>query len=567
MDLRLRLKLAGLIALFPMLPLSLRLAQLQIFEHRSLKEKASDEYDRTAQEVLPRGSILDRSGNPLARSALRWSAFVDLSMVGDRRALARRLSPLVALPESMVLARMKTAKRFATVRTDLSFPEKEALAKAKFGEVGILQEQERFYPNGDLARSLLGAVNKADRGTAGLELTFDRELTGESAKREVFRDGTGQNIYRRSSSEGLAPVDLKLTIDRSAQFYAEEFLSEAAARHSLKQGIVAVQDPGTGEILALASWPPNPMKNIAVQDTMEPGSTIKVIAAAAAIEEKVIGESETVFCENGRFELASKVRISDHEPSGDLTLAQILERSSNIGIAKVAQRLGPARFYRYCQAFGLSTKTGLPLPGETAGVLPVGDRGNLRYLSASFGYGLGVSALQMLAAYSAIANSGVLLEPSLIVSGGPPVVVRRVASERTVSILKNYLEGVVERGTGLPARIAGYTVAGKTGTARKLDPDGKYSNTRYTASFIGFVPARAPKFTILVILDEPKGQNYYGSQVAAPVFAGLGRRLLALKGIPPDAPPPAPPSLPSDAPLRDPARRVATGPAAAGRRP
>ncbi len=562
MDLRLRLKLAGLIALFPLIPLSLRLAQLQILDHAELKEKASDEYDRTAQEVLPRGSILDRFGNPLARSVLSWSAFVDLSMVKDRRALARRLSPLLAIPDSMILAKMKDAKRFPTIRTDMNFSQKEALAKAKIGEVGIVQQQKRVYPNGDLARSLLGAVNKAERGTAGLELTFDRELTGESAKREVFRDGTGQTIYRRSASQGLAPVDLKLTIDRSAQFYAEEFLSEAVAKHSLNQGIVAVQDPGTGEILALASWPPNPMKNIAAQDTMEPGSTIKVIAAAAAIEEKVIGESETVFCENGQFEIAPKVRINDHEPAGDLTLAQILERSSNIGIAKVAQRLGPARFYRYCQAFGLSTKTGLPLPGETAGVLPTGDRGNLRYLSASFGYGLGVSALQMLAAYSAIANGGALLEPSLIASGAPPVVVRRVASEKSIATLRGYLEGVVERGTGVPAKIPGYTVAGKTGTARKLDPDGKYSSSRYTASFIGFVPARSPKFTILVILDEPKGQNYYGSQVAAPVFSGLGRRLLALKGVAPDAPSP-----PLTAAVGAPAPRVPAGPPPAGRRP
>lgn len=538
MDLRLRLTIAGAVVLFPLAPLTLRLAHLQVALHRSLEEKASRAYARTAREQLPRGSILDRAGQPLARSVLSWSAFVDLSMVKDRRRLARDLSAPLKLPEDELLRKMGEARRFPWLKTDMTYGESESLKKsladAKLGCIGIVQAQRRVYPNGDLARSILGSVSLAGAGASGLELSFDRELLGESAKREVTRDGMGNSIYRRSSSDGQTPRDLRLTLDRTVQFYAEEYLADAASRFGLKQGIVSVQDPGTGEILALATYPPNPLKNIAVQDTLEPGSTIKMVAAAAAIEEGILGENETIFCENGKFELAPGVRIQDHEPSGDLTLAQILERSSNIGIVKLTQRLGPARFYRYCRAFGFSTKTGLPLPGETAGTLPVSDRGNLRYCSASFGYGLGVSAIQMLSAYSAVANGGNLLEPKLLAGGEPPVIVRRVASPGAVAKLRGMLEGVVSRGTGMSAAIPGFTVAGKTGTARKLDPDGKYSTTRYTASFIGFVPARTPRFTILVMLDEPKGENFYGSQVAAPVFARLGRRLLALRGVPPD---------------------------------
>ena len=235
--------------------------------------------------------------------------------------------------------------------------------------------------------------------------------------------------------------------------------------------------------------------------------------------------------------MAEGTVIHDHEPQGTLTLAGIIERSSNIGIAKIAEKLGAARCYRYTRAFGFASKTGISLPGETAGELrPLSDMTRVGLAASSYGYGVAVSALQMLGAYSAIANGGTLYQPTLVKDGRKPARVRRVAEPRTIERLARMLEGVVERGTGAMARIPGYRVAGKTGTARKLDSYTKrYSTTQYNASFVGFLPASNPRWTILVVIEDPKGQ-YYGAQVAAPVFAKIGRQLLALNGVPPDAP-------------------------------
>ncbi|MFA6004147.1 MAG: penicillin-binding protein 2, partial [Elusimicrobiota bacterium] len=308
-----------------------------------------------------------------------------------------------------------------------------------------------------------------------------------------------------------------------------------AAQFQAKGGWVVIQDPNTGEILAMASHLSNALKNPIVQDTYEPGSTFKVVAAAAALEESLVAESDTFFCENGRYEISPGVFINDHEPESNLTLQGILERSSNIGIAKVVEKLGAMRFYRYSRAFGFAIKTGINLPGETAGEMkPLSQLSRVVLAASSYGYGIGTSALQVVNAYSAIANGGILYEPNIIADGRRPNRVRRVMSEGTARTLSRMLEGVVDRGTALPARIAGYRVAGKTGTARKLDRrTGQYSTSAYMASFVGFLPADKPRWTILVVMDEPQGQ-YYGGQVSAPVFAKLGRRLLAMEGVPPD---------------------------------
>ncbi|MEK9146297.1 MAG: penicillin-binding protein 2, partial [Elusimicrobiota bacterium] len=378
---------------------------------------------------------------------------------------------------------------------------------------------------------------------AGLELTFNSKLRGRSRKIRLTRDGSGRTMPADPvSEEEEAPAELRLTLDRSAQYFAEAELREAVLRHKAKKGIVLVQEPRSGDLLAAAVYPPDPTRNAALQDVFEPGSTFKIVAAAAVLEKGIFAPTDTVDCEGGRWALTPSVLLKDHEPEGVITLAEIIERSSNIGTAKLALRLGPKDFHRHCRTFGFGYKTGLPLPGESAGLLPALSALNtVRLANAGFGQGVAVTAIQLISAFSALANGGSLMEPRLIlaVAGEPapgPVKLRRVASEKTVSQLGSILEGVVLRGTGQSARLAGYRAAGKTGTAQKIDPaTGRYSASDYLSSFIGYAPLPDPRFTILVAIDSPR-VGYYGSEVAAPVFAKLARSLLALGAVPPDQP-------------------------------
>jgi cell division protein FtsI/penicillin-binding protein 2 len=537
MDLGLRLTVAASMALAPLLPLGARLAYLQVLRHDNLSTRASGEFARTAQEAAPRADLIDRQGRVLARSNPSWSCFVDKAMVKDPNAFGAKLAPLLQIPASEIARKTRAAVHFSWLKTRLTQEEFQRLTEAHVEGLGLVPAQERVYPNGDLARGVLGLVGAEGKGLAGLELSQDKRLSGRARRMEVIRDGQGRSIYKSVSDAGDSPEPLRLTLDRTAQFLAEEALREGGEKGQFKEGIVAIQDPRNGEILAMAAWPPNPLRNPLVQDAFEPGSTFKVVTALAAVDDHIVRPDETFNGEHGKYQLTPGVTITDHEPEGDMTLSQILEKSSNIGIAKVVERVGPSRFYRLARAFGFGAKTGAPLPGESAGeIKPLSDMTKVGLAVSSYGYGLAVSPLQMLGAYSAIANGGTLWAPKMFADGKPPVKVRRVASERAVREIAAMLEGVVERGTAASAKIRGYRAAGKTGTARKIDPlTRKYSATAYTASFVGFLPASAPRWTILVVLHEPKGA-YYGGLVAAPIFARVGSRLLTLEGLPPDQP-------------------------------
>jgi cell division protein FtsI (penicillin-binding protein 3) len=519
--------------------LAARLVQLQVVQHRSLENRAETTMRRTAQELPPRAPILDRSGRPLAQSVPAWSVFVDKAMAKDLPGLARKLAAAAKAPEAEVLRKIRAKTKFPVVLENLDFERMQAVQAAKLEGVGVTAKAERFYPNGRMARGVLGTVGAEGKGLAGLELTYEARLRGKAGTVEMMRDGSGRAIYRRDEAEAQAAEPLHITLDRNIQYFAEEALEQAAASSKMRSGLIAVQDPRTGEILAMAAYPENPLRNPIVQDSYEPGSTFKIVAMAAALEEEILKPSDVVFCENGRYELAPGVVITDHEPLGSVDARGVMEHSSNIGMAKIVEKVGASKFYKAARAFGFASRTGLPLPGETSGELkPLSDVTKVTLAAASYGYGVSASALQVLSAYSAIANGGSLYEPFLLKEEDKtPVRVRKVFSSRTVAALQSMLEGVVERGTGLSARIPGYRVAGKTGTSRKLDPKTKkYSTSSYVASFAGYLPASQPQWTILVVVDEPKGGAYYGSQVAAPIFAKLGQRLLTLKGVPPDAP-------------------------------
>lgn len=537
MDFGLRLTVASALSLAPLGPLSLRLAHLQVLRHEALSERAEGEFSRVAQEAAPRAEVVDRRGRALARSVPTWSAFLDKRMVKDPAGVAAKLAPVLGVPAAELERKARAPGRFCWLKTGLDFAAAQAVQAARVDCVGLTPSSQRVYPNDSLARPVLGLVGADGRGLSGVELSQDKRLRGKPRKLELVRDGKGRAIHRDVAEDGELPPELRLTIDRNVQYVVEEALRDGALAHSFKSGYAAVQDPRTGEILAMAAWPPNPLKNPLVQDAYEPGSTFKVVTALAAVEERLVSPEERFDGEGGKWQLSPGVTITDHEPEESMTLAQILERSSNIGIAKVAERVGPARFFRAARALGFGVRTGVPLPGETAGDLkPFSDLGKVGLAASSYGYGLAVSPLQMLGAYSALANGGTLYEPRLLLDGRAPGKVRRVASERAVAELGRMLEGVVERGSGKPAGVPGYRVAGKTGTSRKLDPiTRKYSRKSYVASFAGWLPASEPRWTVLVIVDEPQGA-YYGTLVAAPIFRRIARRLLALEGVPPDRP-------------------------------
>ncbi len=537
METRRRLSLAAFLALLPVLPLSLRLAELQVVEHRGLLRRADDELDRMAVVAAPRAPILDRNGEVLAESLPTWACFLDKRMINNPQKTAEELSALLGMSTQEILSRYHNGGRFPWIKSGLDYAQAAALKKARVDGLGVVSREARFYPNGALADNVLGMVGSDGHGLSGIEYSEDARLEAAPIKIQLIRDGAGHAIYEDTAQDAPAPTPLALTIDRNIQFYAEQILDEAAKKLSIRNGVIAVENPRTGAILAMADYPPTPLRNDAVQEMYEPGSVFKLVTSGAALNEGVITPQETFFCNNGAYQIAPGVTIHDVEPQQELTIAGILRYSSNIGISKVVAKLGPAKFYSYVRAFGFTNKTGIDFPGETSGQLrPLSEMTPVNLAAASYGYGVGVSPLQVLAAYSAVANGGVLMQPHII-DGDEPERIRRVVSAQTDALLVKMFEGVVEKGTGVPAQIPGYLVAGKTGTARMIDPKTrKYSLKAYNASFVGFLPASRPRWTILVLMGDPKGPRHFGDEAAAPYFGQLARRLIAMSGVAPDAP-------------------------------
>jgi cell division protein FtsI (penicillin-binding protein 3) len=545
-DLQARLQSSLLLSILPLFPISGRLAYLQILQHDDLSVRVEHSTERRSIEILPRGRFLDRGGRVLADSLPAWSAFLDLKVLREdpnkMRSRIERVSAALDLSASDIDRIHESKRRTVWLKRRIGLRQLDALKALKLRAVGIVPDERRHYPNGDLARSLVGQINSDGRGISGLEYAFNKQLSGRAIRWKLTRDGAGRAILLAPEYEAPRPPDLRLTIDRSLQYVAETQLAETVHKHKAKSGILLIQDPHSGEILAMASYPSNPLKNPAVQDVFEPGSTFKLITAAAALETATLKPGETIFCEMGKWQMTPKVRVKDHDPLGALNLDEIIQYSSNIGSAKLGIRLGAEIFHKFCRLFGFGYKTGIPLPAESAGLMKMPkNMRKVRLANAAFGQGLAVTAVQMVTAYSAIANGGTLMEPRVVESVGTgnrrgAVKVRRVVTPATAARLQEMLELVVRDGTGASAQVPGYTVAGKTGTAQKIDPEtGTYSTSDYISSFAGYVPARDPRFTILSIIDSPR-VGYYGSEVAAPLWARVARRILALKGVPPDQP-------------------------------
>ena len=532
-----------------------RLAWLQIVRHAELAQLAERQYSRTVVLGGERGPIVDRRGAPLATSTSTESLFAQPRGVGDPVRVAARLAPLLGMPEREIHAALTAPRSFVWLRRKLPPALAAEIRALREPGLGFVPEPLRLYPNRELAAHALG-FEGAEGGLEGIERAWNDELGGTPGKAIAGRDALGREVATQVVLQSPSPGHgVMLTLDRTIQYVAEREIDVAYRRTGAKAALVLVMDPRTGDILALAIRPtfnPNAFQDVpsgevwrnrAVTDPFEPGSTFKVVLAAAALEEGVVRPDDRIYGENGAITIA-RATIHDWKKYGWLTFAEVLQNSSNVGSIKVGLSLGRDRYYRYMTAFGFGAPTGVGLAGESRGLLREPGRWSALSLpTMSIGQEISVTPVQLVAAFGAVANGGVLMQPRLVravfddegreTRRFEPRAVRRVISPDTARTLTRLLVGVVEAGTGHLAAIPGYDVAGKTGTAQKLDPATKrYSHAPGVLSFVGWVPADEPRFVMLVLLDEPKNEKW-GSEAAAPIFAAIGRDILRYLEVPP----------------------------------
>ncbi|OLA98658.1 MAG: hypothetical protein AUG87_16625 [Candidatus Rokubacteria bacterium 13_1_20CM_4_70_14] len=554
-DLRARVLILAAVLAVAFAGLTGRLAWLQVVKRAELAQLAERQYSRTVVLHAQRGPILDRQGTPLATSTPTESLFVQPRSVGDPVRVTARLAPIIGLPPAEVHAVLTSSRSFVWLRRRLPPAVAAGVRALREPGLGFLPEPLRLYPNRELAAHVVG-FEGVEGGLEGIERAFDGELAGTPGKAIVGRDALGREVAAPHMLEPPQPgLGVMLTLDRAIQYMTERELDAAYRRTGARSAMAVVLDPRTGEVLALAIRPtfnPNTFLDVpsrdrwrdrAVTDPFEPGSTFKVILAAAALEEGVVRPEDRIYGENGSVTIA-KTTIHDWKKYGWLTFSEVLQNSSNVGSIKVGLALGRERYYRYMSAFGFGAATGVGLPGESRGLLRAPGRWSLLSLpTMSIGQEVSVTALQMVAAFGAIANGGTLMQPRIVratfdaagqeVRRFEPRPVRQVISPETARTLTRILVRVVESGTGHNAAIPGYEVAGKTGTAQKLDPaTRRYSRSPGVLSFVGWAPADVPRFVMLVTLDEPKNE-IWGSEAAAPIFSAIGRGILRYLEVPP----------------------------------
>ena len=537
-----------------------RLGQLQIVRYRELSGLAERQYSRSVALQAQRGPIVDRNGAPLAASSPAESLFAQPRAVGDPVRVAVRLAPIVKVPEEELHAALVSERPFVWLKRRLPPAVAASVRELREPGLSLVPEPLRLYPNRELAAHIVG-FEGTDGGLEGIERAWNDTLAGTPGKAVVGRDALGREIeMQRVLQTPAAGQGVMLTLDAHIQYVAEREIDAAFRRTSARAAMAVVMEPRTGDVLAVAIRPtfnPNTFldvpsrdywRNRAVTDPFEPGSTFKVILAAAALEEGVVRPDDRFFGENGAITIA-RTTIHDWKKYGWLTFSEVLQNSSNVGSIKVGLALGAERYYRYMTAFGFGRPTGLGLPGESRGQLREPPRwSTLSLPTLSLGQEVSVTALQMVTAFSAVANGGTMMRPRLVKSvfnaqgretrRFEPEAVRQVIAPETARTLTRILISVVEAGTGHNAAIPGYAVAGKTGTAQKLDPaTHRYSRAPGVLSFVGFAPADDPRFVMLVMLDEPKNEKW-GSEAAAPIFSAIGREVLRYLDVPPQDTPP-----------------------------
>jgi cell division protein FtsI (penicillin-binding protein 3) len=492
------------------------------------------------------------------------SVFAVPSEIPDQTTTASLLARILKTEPQDILARFKSSRAFCWIARKLDNDTAARIRDLNLKGIYFEKESKRFYPKRELAAQAIGFVGLDDEGLGGLERSLNSPMRGKPGQMLISLDAR-RHWFGRVEKQPDPGENVVLTLDEKIQYIAERELDAAMQRTHAAAATVIVQNPKTGEILALANRPtfdanafhisdPQKMKNRAVSDIYEPGSTFKMVTIAAALEEKITNPDEVIDCQNGAIYIGN-VRIRDHKAYGLLTVSQILANSSDVGAIKLGLRLGEERFDRYIRAFGFGSQTGIELPGETRGITkPVSRWSKVSIGAISMGQEIGISPVQLISMVSTIANDGVYTPPRIVAGTRDPndptgkvifhpAPQHRVVSTVTAVEMKKMLEGVVLFGTGKKSILEGYTSAGKTGTAQKADPaTGGYSKTKYVASFAGFAPAYDPAITIAVILDSPVGPHE-GGQVAAPVFKAIAQQTLAYLNVPQDVAPDNPKRL------------------------
>lgn len=544
---------------FWMLVIAARLVYLQFSQYENLANRARQQQQNSIETSPQRGELLDRQERQLARSVQTVSLFLDPDGLDaatlDRN--AQQLAKSLSLKQADLAKEFHDAaaakKRFIWIARRLDADVANKIVELKLPGLQTQLEPKRYYPNGSLAAHVLGYVGLDGKGLGGVEQFYNAKISGEAGRLLVEKDANGKpyESYEIASKPGQTVV---LTIDQSIQYQAEQALQAAVQRSRAKSGTVIVLDPRSGEILALANAPtfdpnkvseakPETRSNWALQNIYEPGSTFKVVAFSAALEKKLAKVDDHIDCQMGAITVAGRV-VHDHHPFGSLTIAEALAKSSNVAAIKLGLRVGDPTMYDYIKRFGFGSRTEIELPGETNGILRKVERWQPSSIgSIAIGQEIGVTPVQMVAAFGALANDGVRIAPHLIRevrdAGGNVVYraqpeQRRVISAETAITLRGMLEGVTLNGTAKKAQLDGYSAAGKTGTAQKIDPKTKtYSSTKFVGSFVGFAPVSNPQVVIIVVIDEPAGA-YHGGDVAAPVFREVAEQVLPALGVMPD---------------------------------
>jgi cell division protein FtsI/penicillin-binding protein 2 len=535
-----------------------RLVSLQVVQADGLRALADRQQLGTVALEPRRGRLLDRSGRPLAVNVEALSAYAVPSKITDPARFARLVAPILQLPPGEVRARLRRDRHFEWLARKASPDAAERLRALALGEqLGFIQEAHRVYPNGGLAAHVIGFAGIDNQGLTGAELGFDSSLRGSAGMARVERDALGRPRFdmREVIRQPVNGADVVLTIDQVIQHIAERELDRALAETSANWGTILIMDPRSGEMLAMATAPrfdPNVYRrakarqwnNPVLSTILEPGSTFKIILASAALQSGAVRPRD-VFFSNGQLKVPGGfiIREAQGRRYPRQTLGEIIRHSSNVGAAMVASRVGTTRFRETIMRFGFGGPTGIDLPGEAPGLVPPPHewRG-ARLHTAAFGQGISATPLQILTAAAAIANDGVLSRPhvlrtirdaegrALVVTA--PESVRQVIAPEVARAVLTMMQDAVEHGTGRQARIDGYRVAGKTGTAQKPSPHGGYLSNRYVVSFIGIVPSERPQLAILILLDGPRGVHY-GGTTAAPIFKAVATQVLWHLRVPP----------------------------------
>jgi cell division protein FtsI/penicillin-binding protein 2 len=525
--------------------IALRTLWLDTVKAGSLRHRALSQQSEDLTVSAKRGAILDDRGQPLAVSEDSATVYADPMLIKNPTKVAYQLSAVMGMPTDDLLKKLADrSKGFVYLARKIDISKGHAVDKLKILGIGTLTEPRRRYPQGWLASQVLGTVGTDNNGLSGLESRFDGRLHGTDGEEQVVKDALGRPVSIVMKKQTLPGEDLRLTLDSAIQERVEAVLAGVGQTYRPKGATAIVMNPRNGAILALANWPrvdandPGSAPTYALQDravtnSYEPGSTFKAFTVSGALQDGLITPN-TNFYLPAAYQVADRT-IKDAEPRGDVTLSvrQILAQSSNVGAVKIGQRLGANRFDHWVRTFGFGKPTGVDLPGESPGiVLKPSQYSGSSLGNLPIGQGEAVTPIQMAAAYSAIANGGVMVRPHIV--DGDPAPSHRVIKKSTAVAVSKMLEGVLAPGGTAPeASVPGYVLAGKTGTAQKPDGSGGYSKTKFVASFVGFAPARNPRLLVAVMVDEPQG-DIYGGSVAAPAFQKIVSFALPYLKIPPN---------------------------------